>query len=159
MAGDGNPEYAMRRLGDEVARLRTQRGFARSRLVILIFQELTSADPIADSISEGWLKRLESGRMVRVDRSTIEAIARALRCSPAERAKLLLHADRSPLGSAEPDAVAEALTYAMGHVYRETHTILATIIGQRRAAELTQAELMELVLTAAQLISRQNQQQ
>ena len=50
MAGDGNPEFAMRRLGDEVARLRTQRGLARSRLVILIFQELTPADPIADSI-------------------------------------------------------------------------------------------------------------
>ena len=114
MAGDGNPEFAMRRLGDEVARLRTQRGLARSRLVILIFQELTPADPIADSISEGWLKRLESGRMVRVDRSTIEAICRALGCVHAERARLLLHADRSPIGSAEPDAVAEALTYALG---------------------------------------------
>ncbi|MBC8077059.1 MAG: hypothetical protein H7Y32_13360, partial [Chloroflexales bacterium] len=76
-------------------------------------------------------------------------------CVHAERARLLLHADRNPIGSAEPDAVAEALTYALGEVYREAHTILATLIGQRRASDLTQAELMELISTAAQLIGRE----
>jgi transcriptional regulator with XRE-family HTH domain len=157
MATDGIPEPASQRCGNEIARLRTLRGWSRARLIGHLFDALDPGDPTFDHISEAWLKRLENGYMVKVLRHTTETLCQALGCTPRERARLLLYADRNIFGhdEVEPNAVAEALTYAMEQIYTEAHDILADVIGQRRAAELDEKELLELTITAIELVLRQ----
>ena len=64
MATDGTPEFAAKRCGEAIARLRTLRGWSRAQLIIRLYNELPPEDPNYDSISETWLARLENGRMV-----------------------------------------------------------------------------------------------
>jgi len=150
-------EPSVRRCGEEVGRLRNLRDLSRARFVRRLFEVFDSDDPIVDHISEEWLKRLENGHMVKLHRATVEGIAKALRCTPQERVRLLLHADRSVFtyGPKGPDEVAEILTYVMDQVYVEAREVLADALKQRRARDLDKAELLELVAKALQLVSRQ----
>ena len=68
-------------------------------------------------------------------RPTVEALCRALRCTPRERAWLLLQADRSVLHCPgdEPAETAQLLTYAIDALHRDAHEILAALLGSRRA--------------------------
>jgi hypothetical protein len=153
MATNGTPELATQRCGAEIARLRTSRNWSRAKLIARLFDELEPDDPAFDHVSEAWLKRLENGHMVKVPRQTAEVICRALRCTPRERARLLLYADRNVLTAGDvPDTVAEALTYVLDRLYAETHEILADVIGQRRATDLDEGELFELTATALDLV-------
>src|SRR5262249_60243498 len=123
MATDGTPEPAAKRCGEAIARLRTARRWSRAHLVIRLYDELSPDDPSYESVSETWLARLENGRMVKVPRQTVEALCRALRCNPRERAWVLLHADRNVLAesASQPTPAAEALTFVMERLYAETH--------------------------------------
>lgn len=154
MAADGTPEPAAKRCGEAIARLRTLRRWSRAQLVVRLYNEISPDDPNYDSISETWLARLENGRMVKVPRQTIEALCRALRCSPQERAWVLLCADRSVVATRDedPSPVAELLTYAMERIYAEAHESLATMIGGRPADTLDEQELFELTAAALETI-------
>jgi transcriptional regulator with XRE-family HTH domain len=150
MASDGTPEPAALRCGAAVARLRTLRSFSRAQLVARLYDQLDPADPMSEGISVSWLARLENGRIVKVARPTIEALCRALGCTPGQRAWLLLQADRNVLASThdEPIETAELLTYAIDHLYREVPEILATLLGSRRACALDELEILKLAATA-----------
>jgi transcriptional regulator with XRE-family HTH domain len=150
MAADGTPEPAARRCGAAVARLRTLRNLSRAQLVARLYDEIDPADHTYERIGVTWLARLENGRIVKVARPTVEALCRALRCTPRERAWLLLHADRSVLASAgdEPTETAELLTYIIDQLHREARESLATLLGPRRACALSELELLELTAKA-----------
>ncbi len=70
--------------------------------------------------------------MVKVQRQTVEALCRALRCSPQERAWVLLYADRNVLVDAEsaPTPAAEALTFVMDRLYAEAGDLLTAMVGK-----------------------------
>src|SRR5262245_2553078 len=150
MAADGTPEPAAQRCGAAVARLRTLRNLSRAQLLARLYDQLDPADHTYEHISLTWLARLENGRIVKVARSTVEALCRALCCTPSERAWLLLHADRNVLASAgdHPTQTAELLTYVVDHLHREAHEFLATLLGPRPACALSELELLELTATA-----------
>ena len=151
MATDGKPEFAAKRCGEAIARLRTLRGWSRAQLIIRLYNELPPEDPNYDSISETWLARLENGRMVKVQRQTVEALCRALHCSPQERAWVLLYADRNVLVDAEsaPTPAAEALTFVMDRLYAEAGDLLTAMVSQQPG--IAQDELSLLEATAAAL--------
>jgi len=151
MATDGTPEFAAKRCGEAIARLRTLRGWSRAQLIIRLYNELPPEDPNYDSISETWLARLENGRMVKVQRQTVEALCRALRCSPQERAWVLLYADRNVLVDADsaPTPAAESLTFVMDRLYAEAGDLLTAMVSQQSG--IAQDELSLLEATAAAL--------
>jgi len=155
---DGTPEMAVKQCGEEIARLRSARSWSRARLVVRLLRELESDEELCEGLSEAWLARLENGRVVKLPRPTLEALCRALACTERERARLLLLADRNVLchASACPDAAAEVLTYAMNQLHDEAGALLQTLIGQRRTADLTDAEVLELVLRAVQIVAQQH---
>ncbi|MDW8326740.1 MAG: helix-turn-helix transcriptional regulator [Anaerolineales bacterium] len=157
MGKDGIAEPAARRAGEEIARLRVSRGWTRWQLATRLLYVMAEDDPTADAVNEAWLARLETGRKVVISRETLEAFCRALNCTRQERARLLLRADRNTLadGSQEPDDAAEALVYVMNQVYAEARHILDDALKQRRAHDLDNAELLELVSKAIRLIARQ----
>lgn len=162
MAADGTPEWCAKRCGEAIAQLRTARRWSRAQLVIRLCSELAANDPCFESISETWLARLENGRMVKVPRATVEALCRALRCTPLERARILLHADRNVLASAEraPSPAAEVLTFAMDQLYHEASDMLDMLVGQRTTAALGELELLELTESALQqVIARHRRRQ
>lgn len=160
MATDGTPEPAAKRCGEAIARLRTARRWSRAQFLIRLFDELSPDDPNYDSISETWLARLENGRMVKVPRQTIEALCRALRCTPQERAWVLLHADRSLFTDHdhEPTAAGELLTYVMDQLYTEAREVLNGLVGQRPASTLDEAELLEVAAAALDVLRARRQQ-
>lgn len=158
MASYGIPELSTQRCGEEIARLRNIRNMSRARLVARISTEIDEDDPSADSISESWLKRLENGVLVKLPRTTLDAICRALRCTPRERARVLLLADRSALATEEtPDAVAETLNYVTLRLHEQAHAVMADLIGQRRAADLDESEIFEMTATALEMLARHAQ--
>ncbi len=150
MAADGTPEPAAQRCGAAVARLRTLRKLSRAQLVARLYDEIDPTDHTYERINTTWLARLENGRIVKVTRPTMEALCGALRCTPRERAWLLLHADRNVLAGAgdQPTETAELLTYVIDQLHREAPEILATLLGSRRACALSELELLELTATA-----------
>lgn len=162
MATDGTPEPAAKRCGEAIARLRTARRWSRAQLIIRIFDELAPDDPNYNSISETWLARLENGRMVKVPRQTVEAICRALRCTPQERALVLVHADRSVLTDHEhePTVTGEVLTYVMDRLHVEAHDVLDTLVGHGDVTTFDELEMLEVAATALDLlIARRRKQQ
>jgi transcriptional regulator with XRE-family HTH domain len=150
MASDGTPEPAALRCGAAVARLRTLRNLSRAQLLARLYDQIDPADPTSERISVSWLARLENGRIVKVARPTIEALCRALGCTPRQRAWLLLQADRNVLSSTHdaPIATAEILTYAIEQLQREVPEILATLLGSRQACALDDLEILQLAATA-----------
>lgn len=157
MGKNGNAEPAAKRAGEEIARLRMSRSWTRWQLATKLLYVMDNNDPNRNTVSETWLARLETGRKVIISRETLEAFCRALNCTPPERARLLLHADRSIFtnGPQEPDDAAEALTYVMNQVYIEAREVLTDALKQRRASDLDSAELLELVSKAIRLVSKQ----
>jgi transcriptional regulator with XRE-family HTH domain len=153
MAADGTPEPAAQRCGAAVARLRTLRNLSRAQLIARLYDEIDPADHTYERISVTWLARLENGRIVKVARPTVEALCRALGCTPRERAWLLLHADRNVLAGAgdQPTQTAELLTYVIDQLHREAREILAALLGPRRACALSELELLELAATALEI--------
>ncbi|MGO8949132.1 MAG: helix-turn-helix domain-containing protein [Ktedonobacterales bacterium] len=161
MATDGTPEPAAKRCGEAIARLRTLRRWSRAQLVIRLYDELAPDDPSYNSISETWLARLENGRMVKVPRQTVEALCRALRCTPQERSTVLLYADRSVLArhDSDPDAIAEVLTYVLDRLYHEASDVFAAMIGERPSTTLDETELLQMTATALDLLAARKRKQ
>jgi transcriptional regulator with XRE-family HTH domain len=145
MAADGTPEPAALRCGAAVARLRTLRNLSRAQLLARLYDQIDPADQTYERISLSWLARLENGRIVKVARPTVEALCRALGCTPRERAWLLLQADRNVLASpgGEPSQIAELLTYAIDQLQRDMPAIQASVLGSRRACALSDIEILE----------------
>jgi transcriptional regulator with XRE-family HTH domain len=150
MASDGTPELAAIRCGEAIARLRTLRRWTRTQLLTRLYREMAPTDPYYDSVSETWLARLENGRMVKVPRETVEALCRALRCNPRERAWVLLHADRNVLAqpTTPPTPAAEVLTFVVERLYAETGDTLNGMLDSHDAATLSELEMFELAAAA-----------
>lgn len=161
MSTDGTPEASAKRCGAEIARLRTTRRWSRAKLIARLLEEIDPSDPNYDTLSEAWLSRLEGGRMVKISRQILDALCRALRCSHQERARVFLYADRNVLTpeAHDPDPVAEALNYVMDRLYAETHEVLDSLFNQRRAADLDEEELLELVEKAMEMWRKLRQRQ
>ena len=146
--GDGAPEESTRRLGDEIARLRNDRGWTRTQLVVRTLYMLGPDHPFTEVISENWLNRLESGRLVKVPHQAIEIICKALECNDGEKIAVMMYADRNPLadqdGISTPEA--EMLGRIMVHLYRTTDIpfMLGALRGDRRASALTTEEIDEI---------------
>lgn len=144
-----------KRFGHKVARLRTKRIGSRSQLVRRLDDELDADDPSYNSISEAWLARLERGEVVNLRRPVIEALCRALGCTPQERLHLMQLADRSPFSESDP--VADVLTSVMVLLFSETHQPLSKLIGKREATELTEKEMLVFVATAIEMVTTEHQ--
>jgi len=162
MAADGRPEPAAKRCGEAIARIRTIRGWSRAHLVLRLYNDMSPDDPSYESLSETWLARLENGRMVKVPRQTVEALCTALRCSPQERAWVLLHADRSVL--CPPDGhiglVEEALNIVLERLYAEERDTLARLLESGPGESLDEHDLIEATATALQrLMARRRPRQ
>ena len=95
MGGYGKPEEPVSLCGEHVGLLRARKGLKPRDLIYRLLSELDEDDPLYDSVSEPWLKRLEAGQIVKLPRSTILAIGRALQCTTTEMVDLLLTADRN----------------------------------------------------------------
>ena len=154
MASDGTPEFAAKQCGAKIGQLRESRGWKRPKLVARLLDTLDIDDPNYDSICEAWLARLETGRMVKVPRQTLEALCRALNCTERERADVMLYADRSVLNQPDehPNRIAEVLNYGIARLHREAESILKTLISQRHTADLSDDELYELFIAAVNII-------
>jgi DNA-binding Xre family transcriptional regulator len=150
MASDGTPERAAIRCGEAIARLRTKRRWTRTQLLTRLLREMSPTDPYYESVSETWLARLENGRMVKVPRATVEALCRALRCSPRERAWVLLHADRNVLADAAgtPTPAAELLTFVVERLYAEACDSLNALLTTREGTASSELELFEIAAAA-----------
>ncbi|HEY0771388.1 MAG TPA: helix-turn-helix transcriptional regulator [Sphingobacteriaceae bacterium] len=154
MAADGKPDLAAIRCGQEIERLRLSRNWTRAKLLVQVWDELEPDDPNYDTLTEAWLARLETGRMVKIPRQTIEALCRALWCTDRERTRLLLYADRNVVSISynNPSPVAEMLNHSLAVIYNEAEEILATLMGQRRAGELDETEMLELTVMALDMV-------
>lgn len=157
MAYDGTPEVATQRLGSEIARLRNQRAWSRSHLVLRLMRMVDENDPLADMISESWLKRLEDGRIVKVSRHMLELLCQALDCTDEERVWLLLCADRNPLASENgpPNRVAMLLNYTIHLLHRDAADLLENILQQYNIDDLSEQDLLAIVHTAIEVMTRQ----
>jgi transcriptional regulator with XRE-family HTH domain len=157
MAADGTPEPAIRRCGAAIARLRTLRGWSRAKLIARIYDQIDPTDPGYDRISIAWLARLEQGRIVKLPRALLDALCRALECTPHERAGLLLLADRNALGcpGCAPTAAAHVLAYAAARLHDGAHATIAELIGSRSLDTLSDRELLEIVAASLQELLKQ----
>lgn len=148
-------ERSVQQCGELIARLRTARDWSRSKLIARLYREIDPDDPMCSVLSEAWLARLENGRMVKVPRSLLEALCRALRCSSYERVRVLMSADRNVLSiedDADGEGVAALLSYAMEQLYREAPDILTSLLADRQAVALHEVELLEIIGTAIDLV-------
>jgi len=105
-------------------------------------------DDIVENISEAWLKRLEQGQIVKLHRTTLELLCRALECSPRERVILLLYADRNVLGDSDEASlqVALAFNYILERLFHAAQPLLQEALDQRSVGHLNDREL--LLITA-----------
>ncbi|WP_322489345.1 helix-turn-helix transcriptional regulator [Chloroflexus sp.] len=141
--------------GEEIARLRTRREWSRSTLIKKLDRVLAEAgDTTAKDYSEAWLGRLENGEIVKISRHIVVCLANALQCSPRERAKLLLLADKNILLDAGTTnaAVIEVFNYQMMAIYDKMSGFLASLLASHRSASLSDDELREIFLTALEMV-------
>lgn len=141
--------------GEEIARLRTRRDWSRSTLIKRLDRILAAAATDDDKdYSEAWLSRLESGEIVKIPRRIVNALAEALQCTPRERARLLLLADKNILldTSATVTEVVEVFNYQMLTIYDETCQFLGDLMQDRHLAQLSDAELSEIFLDALVMV-------
>lgn len=156
MGMSGTPEAAARRFGAEIARLRELRGISRSKLVIHLYYAVGEDSPLCDTFNDAWLARLETGKTVKISREVLDALCLALRCSPRERRRLLLMADRSVFlnENGEPDALAELLNDIFAEVYEDAREVLDPLLGRRELHNLTEVERQDMVRTALEVAIR-----
>jgi transcriptional regulator with XRE-family HTH domain len=157
MAADGTPEPAIRRSGAAIARLRTLRGWSRAKLIAHLYDQIDPADPVHDRISIAWLARLEQGRIVKLPRTMLDALCRALECTPHERIGLLLLADRNVLGYANdaPSAAAHVLAYAAARLHDDAHATISERIGSRPLDAMDDLDMLEIAAASLQELLKQ----
>jgi DNA-binding Xre family transcriptional regulator len=146
--------------GNELAHLRSERGLSRPQFVHRLFNTMDEDDPNFAKISEAWIRRLESAQAAKLlSRQTIEALCRALACTPTQRARLLLYADRSVLtnGNDIPSKVAEFLTFVIDILNTEAYAVLEHLMHRREADELNKRELLEITYEAIKLVLEEDQ--
>lgn len=144
MPREGTPDRATRRCGELIAQLRAARGWSRADLVDRLSRTLDPDDPCAAAVGEPWLARLETGRMVKLARRTLEALCRALGCTARERARLLLYADRNALADPARDPTEAEV---------QLHELLAELAASVPPDELRRA--LEAVLAQLGAAARQ----
>lgn len=144
-----SPEIAF---GILVARLRSQRGLSRAGLVKLLDDKLDETGLVFDdTVSEGWVRKIEEGRKVKLPRIVIELLADALGCSPEERFALLLSADRNPISDTDGSTGAsqEFLLRAISAVNGNPRTrhLLDKLVGDNRdkVTKMTEQELFMIL--------------
>jgi len=145
----GTPEQSTRRLGEEFARMRTAKGLSRSKVIRHL--------PDESEISEAWLARLETGRVVIVSRENIEALCHALDCTARERARLLLYADRNVFD--EPSPGKEILIYGIDQLYAGAREILEALAHDHRAMDLDEDEVLEIFAMALEAVLAERRDQ
>ena len=152
MAADGTPEPAIRRCGAAIARLRTLRGWSRAKLITRLYDQIDPTAAIYDHISVAWLARLEQGRVVKLPRVMLDALCRALECTPHERIQLLLLADRNALDCADraPAPAALAIAYIAAQLYDEAHATISEWIGSRSLDAIGDLDLLEIAAASLQ---------
>lgn len=141
--------------GEEIARLRTQREWSRSMMIKKLDRVLADAgDTTVKDYSEAWLGRLESGEIVKVSRHIVIILADTLQCSPRERARLLLLADKNVLLDANTTntAVVEVFNYQMMAISEKVFGFLSSLVASHRIASLSDDELREIFLTALEMV-------
>lgn len=124
----GKPESSLQRFGEEIARLRTARSWSRVKLIHRLIASCPD-DKMVDTFSEAWLGRLESGQVIKVPRSVVEALCNALHASSQERARLLLMADRNIFydEGGGYERLAEVLNYVAFETHREASNLLSEL--------------------------------
>ena len=155
MSTVGTSECEVGKIGRKVLDLRHKRKWNRAKLISRIYQLM--GEEVLDHINEGWLERLENKRMSKpLSRKMLEVLCNAFDCTPFETSSVMLHADRTMLGTIEnrPSKAAEVLNYITGLVYADAREILEQNIGSRQIESLSEEDLFELVLTAFQMVSK-----
>lgn len=141
--------------GEEIARIRTQRGWSRSTLIKKLYRVLNDGDDNTDKdYSEAWLSRLENGEIVKISRHIVVGLVHALQCDPREHARLLLLADKNILFGMDTLAtgVVEVFNYQMMTIYEKAAGFLVDLIANRRVSALQDDELREIFLTALEMV-------
>lgn len=153
---DGTPEQSLVRFGEEVAKDRTRHLWGRARLANEILRYLPSHDRLWKSCGESYIKRLETGRVVKITRVQLEAICSALECTPERRAELLLYADRNVVanGNELPSPAAHVYNVVIERRFRQMESILAALLEDRRRDKLSHEEMEEFVDDAWDLVRK-----
>lgn len=142
------------RVGQRVKELREIRKMSRRRLIARTAGEFDPDDSEIETISEDWLKRLELERPARLTPAILEALCRALLCSPRERADLFLLAGFNILvsGDSTPGVAAQMINYVSARIYADAEEIIIDGINDRHLADLKEQEMFEIVATALELV-------
>lgn len=143
-----------RRFGHECARIRQQRNLTRVQVGYALQTYLSEQRVLGDPIGEIYIGRVENGQVVKLPREIVEGLCVALHCTPPERARLMLCADFNVLGEYADDTIAELINYFSACLFTEMRVILQGLNGQRRARDMSEAELRELMFAALDLIRR-----
>src|SRR5688572_23047085 len=99
---DGNKsEFPTKKFGEQVARIRTLRGWSRALFVKHMDALVEERFLVNESVSEGLVRTVEEGRKATISRALLELLAEALKCTPSERLNLLLAADRNPYADSD----------------------------------------------------------
>lgn len=142
-----------KKLGPEIARLRTMRGWSRTKLLHRCFEEIENASDLdADDFGirgEAWLARLERDEVVKISREELTILCRALACTEQERLRIFILADRNIFAD-EPNALTDEmqlLSQVMAMIYHssEAREMIMSLLGQREVEKLSTSELLEII--------------
>jgi hypothetical protein len=154
MSGPGTPEPNAKRLGEIVARIRTERGLSRSKLVRQMLKYVPATSSL--QVSESLLRDIEEGNKVKTTREVLEVLFRALPCKPVERIEILLAADRNIMADADGSVSEddELLLYAIAYIKNHpiARQLLKSLRKGEKAANLTPRDIDRMMLTIFQSI-------
>lgn len=150
---DGNPPEENKRCGNEVLKMRTAKGLTRTQLIKRISDRLGYDHPLYDTVTEGWLARLEQGRLVRLPHELIITVCDALCCTLQERVNILISGGRNVFSpEEEPSELEKMLAYVMAELGVSGNIVLGGLLKNRPAASLSTDEMMLMVATTLKVL-------
>jgi transcriptional regulator with XRE-family HTH domain len=133
-------------LGHIIASLRNKRNLSRAKLISRVLPLLEDT-PFAETMSEAWLKRLESGEVVKIPTYVIHALCQALKCSDREYSDVLLVAGRNVLSDDGEDfqKVNRLLNYFVYSFKEDGFKVLSDLLEKDNLSDLDDKDIYVLV--------------
>lgn len=139
------------KLGPLLKAARENRAMKRSEVIKGVYQAWENLEPESeeeDSVrGEAWLARVENNNNT-ISARDLELLFRAMNCSYAERTRILVDGERTPLITAagQEHVVAAFLTFAMLTIYDhpEVAKMIMEVVDDQRVYTLDQAEVWEI---------------
>lgn len=140
-------------IGDAISRIRTKRRWSRTKLATKVLPLLEGSD-FEDTVTEAWLKRLESGKVAKIPWEILNALCSALACSLREHSRIMLLANMNVLdeGAETITPALELLNFGVRSMKEEASNILVDLLQDTQADTLDDEELLELTYTAMEMV-------